>query len=488
MQSQFVSSGAQVDVTNCDREPIHTPGSVQPHGALFALDPTSERVLAVSSNAHAFIGETPDQTINALAIDVFGPAGADRMRMIALALKPGGRSIAVRLPKSGHLALMHRADQTVYMELETADDASADLLGATRDAVRALVGLDNVNVLSDAAAEELRTLTGYDRVMVYRFDADGHGSVIAESRAEDLGSFLGQHYPASDIPRQARALYRTTMLRLIVDVDAAQAVLEPALDPRTDEPWDLGRAILRSTSPIHLQYLRNMGVAATMTISLMRDGDLWGLIACHHYTPKSVSADVRAATETLGHALVARIVQLEDARDARARETTHRAVLDFMVRAGGDRLVALSHDTVLLDALGVAGVIIAGTSIAASGSALDAERSRRLIAWLNERAGVDEFVTDSLARINAEFTDVTGIASGVYARRAGDRWFIALRGEERQTIVWGGDPTKPVNNDGDRLTPRGSFEQWREDIRYRALPWEPWTLEALDRCVRWASI
>jgi light-regulated signal transduction histidine kinase (bacteriophytochrome) len=487
VQSQFVSIGAQVDVTNCDREPIHAPGSVQPHGALFALDPTTERVLAVSSNAYHFIGEAPAQTVNALAIDVFGAAGADRMRMIALALKPGGRAIAVRLPQSGHLALMHRAGQTVFLELEAETESSADLLGATRNAVRTLVALDNVDVLSDAAAEELRSLTGYDRVMVYRFDPDGHGSVIAESRTASTDSYLGQHYPASDIPRQARALYRTTMLRMIVDVDAAPAELQPLVDPRTGEPWDLGRAILRSSSPIHLQYLRNMGVTATMTISLMREGELWGLIACHHFTPKSVNADVRAAAETLGHALVARIVQLEDARENRARTTTSSALVDFMMHANGDRLTAIVNDNPLLLALGVDGAMIVGTGATSSGSVLDADTSARLVAWLEQRAGSHQFVTDSLPAINPDFTAAAEIASGLFARRCGSRWFLAFRAEDRQTVEWGGDPTKAVETNGERLSPRGSFETWKEEVRYRAEPWEPWVLDALERCIQWAA-
>ena len=180
----------EVDLTNCDREPIHAPGSVQPHGALFALDRTTERVLAASSNCEAFIGETLEYCINALATDVFGDTGADRMRTVALTLKSSGDAVTVLLPKSGHLGLMHRADDTVFVELEHHDAVDANVLGFVRDAIRNFALSDDVQRLCDAAATEIHGLTGYDRVMVYRFDPEGHGSVMAEARKPAVEGFL----------------------------------------------------------------------------------------------------------------------------------------------------------------------------------------------------------------------------------------------------------------------------------------------------------
>jgi two-component system, chemotaxis family, sensor kinase Cph1 len=488
VHSQPAALGEQIDLTNCDREPIHTPGTVQPHGALLALDPTTERILAASANAPAFTGISHEQTVNALATDVFGASGADALRALMLATLEQSRALAVRLPDTELVALLHRAGDTVLVEIEPAAAGDAGLLGATRDAVRGFMDIENVQVLCDKGAAELRDVTAYDRVMVYRFDADGHGSVVAEARNPTLEAFLGRHYPASDIPRQARALYRTTMLRLIVDVDAVPAALEPMLDPRNAEPWDLSSAILRSTSPIHLEYLRNMGVTATMTISLLREGELWGLIACHHYTPKYVGSDVRAVTETIGHALVARIVQLEDARISSAQIATQNAVIDFITRSGRDGLGALAGDGPLHEALGIGGaVLIRGDATVYSGNTLPPARLAALTAWLAERTGSDLFVTDSLAKLNPAFIDIADVASGVYAWHESNTWFLAFRGERVQVVDWGGDPAKAAEERGGRLSPRGSFALWREEVRHRSEPWEPWILDGLNRATRWAQ-
>ena len=487
MQSQFIPHGAGVDLTNCDREPIHAPGTIQPHGALFALDHATERVLAASRNAERFTGEPVERSINALSSDIFGIAGADILRTAALTLTGSGPAIGVQLPNSTSIALMHRTGETVFVEIESSDPEAADVIGATRDAVRGFAEIDDVQALCDAGADTLRALTGYDRVMVYRFDSDGHGSVIAEARAEAVEGFLGRHYPASDIPRQARALYRTTMLRLLVDVDAQAAELQPVLDPRTTAPWDLSRAILRSTSPIHLEYLRNMGVTATLTISLMREGELWGLIACHHQTPKYPSKDMRSATETIGHALVAFIVRLEDARTSNAHLAAQDAVLGLVMRHEAGTLEALVADETFTHALGIGGAALTGGVSDTSGNVLAPDRLRVLASWLSERGGDDVFVTDALAKINPEFADDAGIASGLYARRFGTTWFFAFRPEHVHTVDWGGDPSKPAVMDGTRLSPRGSLDLWREEVRHRAEPWESWTLAALERATRWAG-
>ena len=173
------------------------------------------------------------------------------------------------------------------VELETARVVRPFSFPNTYQAVRGTVAdlnrASSLQELYDITARAVRALTGFDRVMVYRYDADYNGEVVAEAKRADLNSFLGLHYPASDIPAQARALYEKNWIRLISDVDYAPAPIEPADHPATGAPLDLTYSTLRSVSPIHLEYLRNMGVRASMSISLLRDDKLWGLIACHHY-------------------------------------------------------------------------------------------------------------------------------------------------------------------------------------------------------------
>ena len=230
-----------------------------------------------------------------------------------------------------------------------------------------------------------------------------------------------------------------------------------------------------------------MGVTATMTVSLLRNGDLWGLIAAHHYRPKLVDADVRYATETVGHALVSRIVQLEDARTSAAHVLARDAVHEFIVRAVTGSLESLARDRALHEALGVHGAAYVNGAVVTSGSVPQDDELRALVAWLTERGGTERFATDTLAKLNPAFVSLAAIASGVYAARVRKHWFLAFRGEQRQTVDWGGDPAKPAQTDGNnRLSPRGSFALWREEVTGRALPWEDWTLDALDRAFDWS--
>lgn len=486
MRSQFVPNDEPIDVTNCDREPIHTPGSIQPHGAILLLDPSTERVLSVSANVEEFTGVPLRDAVNALAADVLGAPAADAVRAAARSRESGTAPIATRLGWSGNVGAVSRTADAVIVEIERSERSAASPMPLVRDAARGFGLHADLSELCDAAAVAVRSITGYDRVMVYRFDADGHSYVLSEARDAALQPFLGRHYPASDIPRQARALYRTTMLRLIVDVNYTPAPLSPATDPRSGAPWDLGRANLRSVSPIHVQYLRNMGVAATMTISLLYDGDLWGLIACHHYAPRYLPFELRDAAETLGHALSASIARLEDAHAAAVRDRAQQALLAISARADRAPVDAFLRDEPLRAALAVDGfAFVRGDAVRSAGSTPPDERVAALAAWLRGRIGAERFVTDSLAKLNASFEDVAGAASGVYAATVGDGLLLALRPEHPQTVDWGGDPNKPVDVAGERLTPRGSFALWREEVRLRADPFEGPQLEALDRAAAW---
>ena len=487
MRSQMVPGDESIDLSNCDREPIHTPGAIQPHAALLAVDRPTDRILAASGNVEAFLGVAHDNILNARLTDVFRVSNADAVRAASYSADAATSRIIVPLSSAEHVALVHTVGETVYVEIDARPDAQTAVIAKTRDGANAFASAGDVDELCAIAARRIRDLVGYDRVMIYRFDVDGHGKIVAEDQNGQLESYLGRHYPASDIPRQARALYRTTMVRLIVDVDYAPVPVEPALDPRSGEPWDLGRAVSRSVSPIHVQYLKNMGVAATLTISLMRDGELWGLVACHHYSPRFIDFDSRAAAETLGYALASRAAQLEDADTSRRTIDAHGAVLDFAtrVRSGLSRFV---RDRELHRRLGIDGAaLFAAGDVVVSGRVPDADRLAELAAWVRGRSGDERFVTNALAKLNPSFEDVAAVASGVYARSNGEDVVIALRGEHRETIGWGGDPNKPVMKEGERLTPRGSFALWQEEVRFRALPWEPWTLDAIDRAIQIAQ-
>ncbi|HST59069.1 MAG TPA: GAF domain-containing protein, partial [Longimicrobium sp.] len=332
----FVQPDAPIDLTNCDREPIHIPGAVQPYGVLLALREPGLEVAQASASAQAHL-DLPARGLagQPLAL-VLGEEAAEEVRRMAL----GGQDRAfgsLRVaPPAGRAcrmdATLHRSGGLVILELEPGTarrQVAPEQFGAVmRGVTQRLEGADSLHELAQGMAEEMRALTGFDRVWVYRFHPDWHGEIIGEARHDGIETWLGMHYPASDIPAQARALFLRSWVRAIPDLAFAPSPLVPADNPLTGQPLDLGSSVLRSVSPIHVQYLTNMGVTASLVISLIHRGRLWGLISGHHYTgPKHVPADVRALCEFLAQALslqvgtADRLDEREYALDVRAAQS-----------------------------------------------------------------------------------------------------------------------------------------------------------------------
>nr|WP_281371648.1 SpoIIE family protein phosphatase [Petropleomorpha daqingensis] len=334
--------------------------------------------------------------------------------------------------------------------------------------------------LYDITARAVRTLTGFDRVMVYRYDADYNGEVVAEARAEHLNSFLGLHYPASDIPAQARALYEKNWIRLISDVDYVPSRLTPVDHPGNGLPLDLTFSTLRSVSPIHLEYLKNMGVRASMSISLLRDDTLWGLIACHHYAgPHAPPYATRAAAEFLGSTLSLRLV------DRAKEEETERALqvrstLAWLTAAtlDEDRPLAdtLMGSPDLLDLLPADSVVVRLQGHTATrGAELPSGLAEAVAAWAAGR-GADVVATDALPDQAPQLGAPLDLACGALVLPLPEGQFVLwVRGERVRQIDWGGDPHNKAiaEREGEeiRLSPRKSFDRWRETVRGRSEPW-----------------
>jgi len=318
----------QADLTNCEREPIHLAGAAQSHGVVLVLREADLTIVQASTNAAALLRRPPEELLG----DALARLGGDiveRVRMLlrtAELLAPAPLRVSVgpaQAPRRFEGAMHRHRGGGLVLELEPVDDPPAGIapglevpsarLGATlAAAVQRISAAPSIGVLCDALAQVMRDLTGYDRVMVYRFDPDGHGKVIAEARDARLPPLLGHHYPASDIPQQARALYLKNRVRMLVDVEAPTAPLQPPVLPLTGAPLDMSMCQLRAMSPIHLQYLRNMGVTATMSVSLVREGQLWGLVAAHHHAPRRLRCSLRTAAELLGEVASTRITAIEN--------------------------------------------------------------------------------------------------------------------------------------------------------------------------------
>ncbi|MDO9418752.1 HWE histidine kinase domain-containing protein [Pararhizobium sp.] len=472
----------KVDLTNCDREPIHQLGSVQPFGFLLAVS-SDWLISRASANAAEFTGIEPLALIGRHLGDVTGAEALHTIRNhLTLVRGPDAleRIFGIRFgsdPEPFDVAL-HISDGTIVLEAERSQ-TDRDNVGI--NSIRGIMGrLDQAQTMEAffrEGARQARALTGFDRVMVYRFDEEGAGEVVAEAAKAGIGSFMGLHYPASDIPVQARALYLRNLFRIIADIDAEPVGIVPGVD-EYGRPLDLSMSILRSVSPIHIEYLRNMGVGASLSISIVVEGKLWGLFACHHYSARLPSFERRSTAELFGQMFASRL-ESRQRRLALDYETRTRRIADQLLTSVADNSTLLTDPAWLVDALadvipadGI-GVWVNG-QLSLVGLTPDEDGFATLVKGLNRNAAGKIFATDHLSGFLA--SDVTDSATAGFLAipisRSPRDYVVLFRQEIIRTVRWAGDPHKPVEYgpNGPRLTPRKSFEAWSELVRGRSLP------------------
>ncbi|MDO9381782.1 MAG: GAF domain-containing protein [Hyphomicrobiaceae bacterium] len=477
----------KVDLTNCDREPIHTPGSIQPHGVLLVCDVNDNLITAASANAAAFLGGQRNHVVGLTLADILGGDVAHNLRN-AIARAGGshlaGAELGVQL-QSGQVvdASIHRHNDRIFVELEPTSQSRGEAKSAldlTQALVRRISKETEVEALAASGAKLVRALLGYDRVMVYRFLHNGAGKVIAEAKRHDLHSFMGQYFPASDIPDQARRLYLLNWIRLIADVSYEPVTMAPADGHGTLPDIDMSHAHLRSVSPIHCEYLRNMGVAASLSISIVVEGKLWGLIACHHNTPKLVPLPMRVSAELFAQYYSLQIAIAERRAEYLASAKARRRLDDIITSLDPAEPV----DTGLVELLPALAELIACDGAAlwlgdvwhTTGVAPGREAAAEITAFLKEHAQDAIWSTEDLRTLLGSGKGygerVAGLLAIPISGQSGD-FLIYFRSEEAHKIEWAGEPVKQVveGPQGPRLTPRGSFETWREDVRWRSTPW-----------------
>ncbi|MGB0100831.1 MAG: SpoIIE family protein phosphatase [Nocardioides sp.] len=495
--SPHAPSYGEVDLTTCDREPIHIPGAIQPHGVLLALD-TEHRVQMASENSAELLGTAAADACGRTLADIVG-AGPALVVADRVAAGLPGTPLVLRLDAvSAPAALagvavdvrLHRSGERLVVELEplSGEDRAALSYHTARGAMARMASAGSVQDLAGHLAQEVRRITGFDRVMVYRFDPDWNGEVIAEERREDLNPFLGLHYPATDIPAQARRLYTVNWTRLIADLGYVPVPLHPVRDPGTGEPLDLSFSALRSVSPIHVEYLSNMGVTASMSVSLVVEDRLWGLVACHHYSgPHRPSHDARAAAEFIGQVASQVVVEREraDAREAALETQAVMAGVTARVSAGADPpLQTLIDDPELLRLMNAHGAALCyDGELTTRGTVVEDELLRRIATVLESPLSYAT-QTDEIAALVPELSGVPEVAGVLRIGSASDRWLLWLRPEREQVVDWGGDPTNKLIAAAEgpdvRLSPRKSFDKWRQVVRGRSLPWTTWQVDAAD--------
>ncbi|HEX2726130.1 MAG TPA: ATP-binding protein [Beijerinckiaceae bacterium] len=478
----MVSVPGPGDLTACEQEPIHVPGSIQPHGFLFALDPRTRTITRVSANVRPVVGTDPERSLGRPLGEALPGAEAPWDELVPDVAERATTSFrTIALGGSDYHAFVHRAGGELILELENATPGGRSL-DALYPQMRAFIEeLQSARVqetLAAVAARQVRRITGFDRVLVYQFDSDWNGTVIAEDRNDRLPSYLDLRFPASDIPRQARELYRLNRLRLIPD--AAYRPVPILSSMAGAPPLDLSFSVLRSVSPIHVEYMRNMGTASSMSVSILVEGTLWGLISCHNMAPRHVSPAVRDACDLLAQILAVQIAAKQQTEEAAHRLELRSIQLQLLAHmATEDRFIdglTKNSDQLLRMAGAEGAAIIFGGECACIGRSPVEEDVRRMVEWLVAEGHEDLFVTSSLAAVMPDAEALKDTASGVLAiaiskLRAG--YVLWFRPEVVRTVKWGGDPRKPVDPtpDGARLHPRKSFDLWKETVRLTSEPW-----------------
>ncbi len=509
-----------IDLTNCDREPIHIPGKIQPHGVLLVFQEYSLKILQVSQNTERLLGISPSALIGKSLSILFLPEeieylnncltsgeDLDYYNPLQLTFSPGaslaqgeGEKLKVPIPNSQFqnyyfYGIIHRnIDGLLVLELEAkAVNFKSERLNfyhLVKPSLAKIINASNFQEATELVVQEIRKLTSYDRVMMYRFEPDENGVVVAEDKLPQLEPYLGLHYPASDIPRQARKLYYHNLLRLIVDINYQPVELLPVNNPLTNQPLDLSKSVLRSVSPIHVEYLQNMGVGSSFCISVINEQKLWGLIVCHHYHPKYLDYETRKACELLGQFMSLELVKKQKIDLDLYLEKVDSIQSQLKTGLSGKTetiaKVLQAHERKLLELVNAAGVVVSfQDNLTLIGKTPDVEAVKELLNWLSDRHQKELFYTDYLSDIYHPSLQYKHLASGLLAvsifLKNTSYHILWFRPEVVQTVNWAGNPHKPVtveNNGEPRLSPRKSFELWKETVNGKSYPWQKVEIEA----------
>ena len=472
---------AKVNLTSCDLEPIHQIGAIQPVGFLVAT--TSDWLISrVSSNAFNFLGSYIEAMLGTPLRDVFLPEAVHTIRNRVTMLRgPDAveRIFAIALQDGGLLfdLSVHISGSMIIIEAEPSQAPGKLNAG---EMVRSMMSrMQGHTDLPREAVRLVQSVTGFDRVMIYRFHADGSGEVVAERARAGLAPFLGLRYPAEDIPRQARDLLVRNPVRLLADVNAPQSLIIPQLGAMRD-PLDLSMSTLRAHSAMHIEYLKNMGVGAAMTVSLIRDGRLWGLISCHHMSARHVGFEQRTTVDLFAQLLSFVIAEQERADlasyEARMGELQQQLAAALLRNGAPEQRIADMAEQLreLVPCDGLA--VCIGDNVILRRTTPSLKELAELRSLLDRTAASQIFSTDHLANFHAPAEGFAERAAGMLVvpiSRAPRDYVIFFRHEIARSVTWAGEPGKLTvqGPNGPRLTPRKSFEAWRELKRGQSAPW-----------------
>lgn len=485
MKIKDIVNHSNVNLQNCDQEPIHIPGSIQPHGFLIGVETQSMNVKFCSGNAHEYSGATHEQLLGKKISELLSPASFTKLKEAEASLYQRVSVLPLELLGTVYDFIAHASGAYIILEAEKghAEAKTTDLIELSKDFVSSMEETQTLKELCNLVAVSIKKITGYDRVMVYRFDEQYNGEVFSESKNEELESFLGLHYPHTDIPVQARALYIKNQLRIITDT-AYSPVPVYTIGEAGSQDLDLSLSVLRSVSPIHIQYLQNMGVGATLTISLLLRNKLWGLIACHHYSEKYLSYDVRMSAKLLGHFITSQIdsrLLNEEYEIAMKANNAVKSLSSQNFELNRQSLQEIVNAPSLLAVCNATAVGIVFNDKVYKSAQAPSDKNILLVAehfaTLKETALSTDSVFKSIQSVMFDKGMLPGIS---YHKLPGGphNCIIWFRQENIHEVNWAGDPAKAIEKDKNGLSPRKSFESWSEIVKERSKPWLQSELQA----------
>lgn len=479
MISDFKNYPDQVNLENCSNEPIHIIGKTQSYGVLLVCNRNSLEILQTGNNTQDFFGIAPDSLLGKHLSSLIG--GENTQHLDKLLKESDFAPQGVKIKEKSFLMLPHLSGESVILDFEPFLEVQ-DPLFFQRQLTAVLEKFQNARDVEDlcvSAAAITRKMFGYNRVMIYRFDDQWNGEVIAEEREEEMESWLGLHYPATDIPAQSRALFLKHRVRIITDVNYKPVPIIPEVSPLTGEALDISQSGLRAVSPIHIEYLKNMKVGASLSAAIIVKGKLWGLVACHHNTAKYLDFHLRESCRFLVHMLSNELTLFETTGQVKRFELSEniRRQLVVQMKYHRDLFDALNGDTVkftdLIECGG--GALYFKNRWQFSGNTPNLEQMDNLLKNFIKKQSKNVYLTTHLS---AEFPEAEAFretASGLLSLKISDnKYMFWFKPEVVQVVNWGGNPQKKVvfNEEEQRISPRKSFEKWSEKLTGISEPWD----------------
>ncbi|WP_081210164.1 ATP-binding protein [Salegentibacter sediminis] len=488
MDNEQVVYPQEIDILNCEKEPIHLIGKSQAHGIILACNPGNFQITQCGTNAEEFFGIDYKEVLNKNLEDFIGE---NPLKKLKNELQGGRHLLPEEFEINGRQLLMlpHLAGENLILDFEESDE-SRDSLFFQRQLIQILKNLNasgNISKLCADAARLTKDIFGYDRVMVYKFDEEWNGEVVAEEKEDSLESWLGLHYPASDIPAQSRELFLKHRVRIIADVNYTPIPIHPEISPINGQPLDLSKSQLRGVSPIHIEYLKNMKVGASLTAAIIANGKLWGLIACHHYSAKFINYFQRETCEFLSQVFSNQLALklAEEFKQESEINSGIQARLLKQIQEEGEIFKGLTNAEIKFTELVAAkgGAILLDGDLKLSGITPGEEEVKQLISEFLREKEEEVFFTKNLGEEYPEAKNYTKEASGILSYRLGrnkNHYLIWFRPEEPQSVSWGGNPENKItyNEKEGRLGPRKSFEKWTQNLSGIAQGWKNTEIKA----------